>query len=137
VGALEKIVAGWKAIEELALARLRKASDVNESLRKEIDAEMSSSKALSMQIDLLNKRLEEARAAGLSVAEMYQSALASFGGVTSPLSADASAYGVFTWLKANFAKLLEFVGSTMDFGALSYATNLCKTLGKLDCMSLA
>ena len=137
MGALEKTVAGLKAAEELALAHLQKASDVNESLWKEIDAEMSSSKGLSVQIDLLNKRLEEARDAGPSVAEMYQSALASFGSATSPLSADASAYGVFTWLKANFGKLLEFVGGAMDFGALSYATNLCKTLGKLDCMSLA
>ena len=37
VGALEKDVAGTKAVEELALARLQKAIDVNEGLWKEID----------------------------------------------------------------------------------------------------
>ena len=37
VETLEKTVAGSKAAEELALACLQKASDVNEGLQKEID----------------------------------------------------------------------------------------------------
>ena len=36
-------------------------------------------------------------------------------------------------MKSNFAKLPEFVGGAVDFGALSCATNLCKTLGKVGC----
>ena len=37
-------------------------------------------------------------------------------------------------MKSNFAKLPVFVGVIVDFGALSCATNLCKTLGKVGCM---
>ena len=85
MGALEKDVAGLKAIEELAVARLQKAIDANEGLRKEIDAKKSSSQALSAQVDLLQKHLEEARVAGVSATELYQAALAGFGGATSPL----------------------------------------------------
>ena len=90
-----------------------------------------------MQVDLLQKRLEEAWVAGVSVAELYRAALAGFGGATSPLPADASAYGILAWFKENVAKLPDFVGGAMDFGALSCATNLCKTLGKLGCAHFA
>ena len=85
MGTLEKDVAGSKAAEELALARLQKVIDANEGLRKEIDAKKSSSQALSAQVDLLQKHLEEARVAGVSATELYQAALAGFGGATSPL----------------------------------------------------
>ena len=37
-------------------------------------------------------------------------------------------------MKSSVAKLPEFVGGAVDFGALSCATNLCKTLGKVGCM---
>jgi len=94
VGTLEKDVAGSKAAEELALARLQKVIDANEGLRKEIDAKKSSSQALSAQVDLLEKRLEEARAASVLAVELYRVALASFGGATSPLPAGTSAYGI-------------------------------------------
>ena len=36
-------------------------------------------------------------------------------------------------MKSNFVKQPEFVGGAVDFGALSCATNLCKTLGKVGC----
>lgn len=36
-------------------------------------------------------------------------------------------------MKSNFAKWLDFVIGTVDFGALSSATNLSKTLSKLGC----
>ena len=80
VGPLEKDVAGLKAAEEMALARLQKAIDVNDGLRKEVDAEKSSSQALSAQIELLNKQLEEARVAGVLTAKLYRMTLAGFGG---------------------------------------------------------
>lgn len=137
VGALEKDVSGSKAAEEVALARLEKVVASNESLRNEIAAERSSSQALSAQVELLQKRLEEARVAGLAAVELYQAALGGFGGTTSPLPADASALSIFGWFKENVAKLPEFVGGAVDFGALSCATNLCKTLGKLGCSHFA
>lgn len=65
--------------------------------------------------------------------EFYISALASFGDVTSPPLADASAFKIFSWLKSNFAKLLDFVGKVGDIAALSSATNLTKTLAKAGC----
>ena len=67
---------------------------MNEGLRKEVDAEKSSSQALSAQIDLLNKHLEEAQVASVLGVDLYQTALAGFGGATSPLLADASIYGI-------------------------------------------
>jgi len=81
--------------------------------------------------------LEEARVAGVAAAELYRVALAGFSGATSPLPADASAYGILAWFKENVAKLPEFVGGAMDFGALLCATNLCKTLEKLGCTHFA
>ena len=69
--------------------------------------------------------------AGVAAAELYRTTLAGFGGATSPLPADASAYGILAWFKENVAKMPKFVGGAMDFGALSCAMNLCKTLGKL------
>lgn len=130
---MEKDISGSKAAEELLLGRLEKGNDENERLHKQVEAERSASRALSAQIDLLTKRLKEARNVGTSAAKVYQVALAGFGGATSPLLVDASTYGIFAWLRENFAKLPEFVGGAMDFGALSCATNLCKTLGKASC----
>ena len=67
---------------------------MNEGLRKEVDAEKSSSQALSAQIDLLNKHLEEAQVASVLAVQLYRMALAGFGGATSPLPADASTDGI-------------------------------------------
>ena len=49
--------------------------------------------------------------------------------VPSPLPAHAFAYGIHSWFKENVAKLLEFVGGAMDFGALSCATISARILG--------
>ena len=92
---------------------------------------------LGAQVELLQKRLEEAWAAGVATTELYQAALAGFRSTTSSLPTDASALGIFAWFKENVAKLPDFVGGAMDFGALSCATNLCKTLGKLGCAHFA
>ena len=86
-----------------------------------------------MQVGLLTKRLEEANTAGLAIAQMYRVAQASFDGATSSLPTGASTFIIFAWMKSNFAKLPEFIGGAVDFGALSCATNLCKTLGKVGC----
>ena len=91
------------------------------------------SQALSAQVELSQRRLEEARAAGVAKAELNQAALGGFSGATLPLPSDASALGIFAWFKENIARRLDFIGGTMDFGVLSCATYLCKTLGKLGC----
>lgn len=74
VESLDKALTGSKATEVLALARLQKASETADSLRKEVEAEKSSSTALLAQVGLLTKRLDEAKVVGLSVAELYISA---------------------------------------------------------------
>lgn len=131
VESLEKEVHSLKSMEELTLSWLDKVVASNEVLHKEIEVERSSSQALGAQVELLQKRLEDACAAGVAVAELYQSALAGFGGMTSLLPANASTLGVFGWFKENLAKLPDFVEGAMDFGALSCTTNLCKTLGRM------
>jgi hypothetical protein len=131
---LSKDLEGAKAVEQLALERARKAIDTAEGLRKEADAERQSSRALGTQVDLLTKRLEEAKAVGLSVAKLFIGVLGEFGGVTSPLLFEPSAYDIFAWMKSNFTKLPGFVGGAVDFGALSSATNLSKILVKSGCM---
>lgn len=85
-------------------------------------------------MDLLTKCLEEAKAVGLSAAELYINALTGFGGVASSLPSDPSAHGIFSWMKSNFAKLSRFVVGAVDFGALSCANNLSKILVKSSCL---
>jgi len=82
-----------------------------------------------VQFDMLQKRLEEERVAGVSATELYRAFLSGYGGSTSPLSADAFAYGILAWFKENIAKLPEFVGGTMDFGMLLCATISARILG--------
>ena len=55
VKTLEKEIVGFKAMEELALARVQKAKDTNDNLRKEVEAERSSGVALAAQVSLLTK----------------------------------------------------------------------------------
>ena len=60
--------------------------------------------------------------------------LVGLGGTTSSLPEEPSALNIFTWLKSNLAKLSDFVGRAVDFGALASATNFSKML-KQDCCS--
>jgi len=46
----------------------------------------------------------------------------------SSLPSDPSVFSIFSWMKANFIKLPNFVGEAIDFGALASATNLSKML---------
>ena len=50
---------------------------------------------MGAQVDLLTKRLEEAKAIGLSAIELYVNALGEFGGVASSLLSEPSAYNIF------------------------------------------
>lgn len=130
---LEKYITGSKAAEQLALERALKANNMAEGLRKEIDAEKASSASLVTQIELLNKRFDDPKAAGLEAAKVYIDTLGQFGGVTPPVPDDSSAFDLFAWMKRNFAKLPDFVGEVGDFAALSSTTNLSKTLQKAGC----
>ena len=80
------------------------------NLRREVDAERESGVALKAQVDVLSKRLEDAKCIGLVVAKLYVGALEQFGGSTPPLPSVPSAFSIFSWLKANFLKLPNFVG---------------------------
>jgi hypothetical protein len=128
VDLLNKEVEGMKVAEELAMEHALKVIEMADNLRKEVDAERESSAALKAQVDMLTKRLEDAKAIGLAVAELYVGALEHFGGSTSSLPSEPSAFNIFSWMKANFVKLPDFVGGTVDFGALASATNLSKML---------
>ena len=104
------------------------AIEAGDNLRKEVDAERESGVALKAQVDVLSKRLEDVKSIGLAVAELYVGALEQFGGSTLPLPSEPSAFSIFSWLKANFMNLPNFVGGAVDFGALAFATNLSKML---------
>jgi hypothetical protein len=82
---------------------------------------------------MLTKCLEDAKAIGLAAAELYVSAHERFGGSTSSLPSKPSAFNIFSWMKANFLKLPNFVGGVVDFGALASATNLSKMLVQEGC----
>jgi hypothetical protein len=113
--------------------KAKKVVDTADRLRREIDAEKESSGALAMQVELLNKRLDDAKALSLSAAEIYTSVVASFGAVTPLLPSNLSAYGVLGLLKSKFSKLPDFFMNVADFVVVSSATNLSKTLAKSGC----
>ena len=123
---LNKEVDGAKVVEQLAAERALKVIETADNLCKEVDAERESGAALKAQVDMLSKRLEDAKSIGLATAELYVGALDQFGGSTSPLPSDPSAFNIFSWMKANFLKLPDFVGGAIDFGALASATKFLK-----------
>ena len=77
---LSKEVEGAKAAERLAAERALKAIEAGDNLRREVDAERESGIALRTQVDVLSKRLEDAKSIGLAMAELYVGALEQFGG---------------------------------------------------------
>ena len=77
---------------------------------------------------MLTKRLKDAKAIGLAIAELYMAALKQFEGSMSSLPSEPSAFNIFSWMKANFLKLPDFVGGAVNFGTLASATKLSKML---------
>lgn len=133
VESLTKQLEGSKATEALAAERALKANETAANLRKEVDAERESSTALQEQVNLLTKRLEDAKGIGLAVAKMYADTLEKFGGSTSLLPEEPLAFNLFSWMKAHFEKLPAFVGGAVDFGALASATSFAKMLAMEGC----
>lgn len=109
------------------------ATEIADNLRKEIDAERSSSVALLAEVKLLKEQLDGAKTLGLAAAEAYTTTLVGFGRVTPSHPAEASASNLFTWMSSNFAKLPNFIGKVVDFAALSSATNLARFLAEGGC----
>ena len=62
---------GTKAAKQLAAERTLKAIETADNLRKEVDAKRESSDALKVQVDMLSKRLQDAKFIGLAVAELF------------------------------------------------------------------
>ena len=98
-----------------------------------MDAERESGAALKAQVDVLSKRLEDAKFIGLAAAELYVGSREQFGGSISPLPSEPSAFNIFSWMKANFLKLPNFDSDAVDFGALASTTNLSKMLAQDGC----
>ena len=95
VDSLKREVDGAKAAEQMAAERTIKANETVDNLRKEVDAERESSAALKAQVDMLTKHLKDAKSIGLAVAKLYVSALERFGGSTSSLPSEPSAFSIF------------------------------------------
>ena len=124
---------GANAAEVLAGECALRAIETAKNLRKEVNAKRESSAALKAQVGLLSKCLEDAKEVGLTTTKLYASTLEQFGGSTSLLPSEPSAFGIFSWMKANFEKLPAFVGGAIDFGALASAMNFAKMLAQDGC----
>ena len=110
VDSLKREVDGAKATEQLATEHAIKANETADNLRKEVDTERESCAALKAQVDVLSKRLEDAKFIGLAAAELYVGSREQFGGSMPPLPSEPLAFSIFSWLKSNFMKLPDFVG---------------------------
>jgi hypothetical protein len=127
---------GAKAAETLAGEHAQKVAEIAENLHKEVDVERESSAALKLQVELLTKRLEDAQELGLAAAGLYAGTLEQFWGSTSALPSEPLAFNIFLWLKTNFAKLPNSIGSAMHFGVLASATNFSKMLARDGCLQV-
>lgn len=92
---MDKALVGSKAVEGLALGRAQKATEIAGNLRKEIDAERTSSAALLAEVKLLKEQLDEVKALGLATAKTYTTVLTGFGGITPPLPSEVSPSSLF------------------------------------------
>jgi len=71
VESLGKDLEGAKVVEQLTVECALKALETADNLRKEADAKRESGASLKAQVDILTKRLEDAKAVGLAAAELY------------------------------------------------------------------
>jgi hypothetical protein len=78
----------------------------------------------------VNKVLE---GLALITAETYKAAVEKFGGQTSALPEEASAFNLLTWLKSHVEKVPSFVGGAVDFSTLASTTNFGKMLMHKGC----
>jgi hypothetical protein len=69
----------------------------------------------------------------LITTKTYKAAVEKFGGQTSALPEEASAFNLLTWLKYHVEKVPSYVGGAVDFAALASATNFGKMLMRKGC----
>jgi hypothetical protein len=69
----------------------------------------------------------------LLTTEGYKAAIEGFGGSTSALPDEASAFNLLTWLRAHVEKIPSFMGGAIDFASLASATNFAKVLIRGGC----
>jgi hypothetical protein len=69
----------------------------------------------------------------LLTAESYKAGVEKFGGSTSDLPKERSAFKLLSWLKAHLEKIPSFVRGAIDFAALASATNFAKILIRKVC----
>ena len=62
--------------------------------------------------------------------------LEQFGGSTSALPTEPSAFNIFSWMKANFVKLRDFISGGVDFRAVASATNFSNILALDGCLHI-
>jgi hypothetical protein len=77
--------------------------------------------------------MEALEVLALIIAETYKAVVEKFGGQTSALPKEASAFNLLTWLKSHVEKVPSFVGGAVDFAALASATNFGKMSMRKGC----
>jgi hypothetical protein len=132
-GKLEASMAAHEAAVKEAETAKGEAKDLGERL----ESEENNNQALSAEVKALHVMLDEAASLGLASAESYRSALAEYGGVTTPIPEDLSASALFCWFKENVSKLSAFVGGAVDYGAMACGNNLYKMLEKTGCQHVS
>jgi Zn-dependent M32 family carboxypeptidase len=128
VSRLKRQVEEAQTLEVLVVEHARKANETCDNLRNALDKEKQSSTALQEQVSLLRKRMEALEGLALITAETYKAAVEKFGGQTSALLEEASAFNLLTWLKSHVEKVPNVVSGAVDFAALASATNFGKML---------
>jgi hypothetical protein len=83
-------------LKALAVEHALKANKTSKNFRLELDAEKQSSLALQQQVNLLSTRLKDTEELALTTAQAYVAALGEFGGSTSSLPEEPSAFNLLS-----------------------------------------
>ena len=112
--------------KDLAVQQAEKVEDIADRLRKELDAELTSTTAVQT-------RVQKAEAEAAAVIGLYSGSLAQFGGSTSapPPSGDVGVS--LAWLRSHISLLPDFVGGAVDFGALAAVNSFARLLRREGC----
>jgi hypothetical protein len=93
---LRKQAEDAKGAEVLMVEHALKANETSENLRLELDAEKRSSLALQQQVNLISTLLKAVVELALTTAQAYVAALGKFGGSTSTLPEEPSAFNLLS-----------------------------------------
>lgn len=119
--------------EAVAAEWARKAVEVSDGLRRELTAEKESAAALEQQLTVTTRLLDSVKDVLVATVERYQAVVAEFGGETSALPEEDSAFALASWLKRHLAKLPALIGGCTDCGALAGVSNYAKILARSSC----